>query len=40
MKAANLDTLLRMQTSYEIAETRRKAGRIRVKPFVPKAMAA
>ncbi|CAN5514807.1 HigA family addiction module antitoxin [soil metagenome] len=36
----SMDTLLRMQTSYEIAETRRKAGRIRVKPFVPKAMAA
>jgi addiction module HigA family antidote len=36
----SMDTLLRMQTSYEIAETRRKASRIRVKPFVPKAMAA
>ena len=36
----SMDTLLRMQTSYEIAETRRNAGRIRVKPFVPKAMAA
>jgi antitoxin HigA-1 len=37
---ASMDTLLRMQTSYEIAEMRLKAGRIRVKPFVPKAMAA
>lgn len=36
----SMDTLLRMQTSYEIAETRRKAGRIRVKPFVPKTLAA
>jgi addiction module HigA family antidote len=36
----NMDTLLRMQTSYEIAETRRNAGRIRVKPFVSKALAA
>ena len=35
----SMDTLLRMQTSYEIAETRRKASRIRVKPFTPK-MAA
>jgi antitoxin HigA-1 len=31
----SMDTLLRMQTSYEIAETRRKASRIRVKPFPP-----
>jgi addiction module HigA family antidote len=36
----SMDTLLRMQTSYEIVETRRKASRIRVKAFVPKALAA
>lgn len=36
----SMDTLLRMQTSYEIAETRRKASRIRVKPFSPKVLAA
>jgi hypothetical protein len=35
-----MDTLLRMQTSYEIAGTRRKASRIRVKPFSPKSLAA
>ncbi len=36
----SMDTLLRMQTSYEIAEARRKASRIRVKPFSPKSLAA
>jgi addiction module HigA family antidote len=36
----NMDTLLRVQTSYEITETRRKASRIKVKPFTPKTMAA
>jgi addiction module HigA family antidote len=36
----SMDTLLRMQTSYEIAQTRRRASRIRVKPFTPKKMAA
>jgi addiction module HigA family antidote len=36
----SMDTLLRMQTSYEIAQTRRRASRIRVKPFTPKTMVA
>ncbi|MBM3649205.1 MAG: HigA family addiction module antidote protein [Alphaproteobacteria bacterium] len=36
----SMNTLLRMQTSYEIAETRRKASRIRVKPFSPRTLAA
>ena len=31
-----MDTLLRMQTSYEIAETRDRAASIKVKRFVPK----
>lgn len=35
-----MDTLLRMQTSWEIAEARRGAGRIRVKPYAPKKAAA
>ena len=30
-----MDTLLRMQTSYEIAATRKRAGRIKVKRYVP-----
>lgn len=33
----NMDTLLRMQTSYEIAQTRRRADTIDVKPFRPAA---
>ena len=34
-----MDTLLRMQTSYEIAETRSHEAEIKVKPFVPKTKA-
>lgn len=34
-----MDTLLRMQTSYEIAEARDRAARIKVKRYVPKASA-
>jgi addiction module HigA family antidote len=29
----SMDTLLRMQTSYEIAQTRKRAGSIDVKPY-------
>jgi len=32
-----MDTLLRMQTSYEIAEVRKREGAIKVKRYVPKA---
>jgi addiction module HigA family antidote len=32
-----MDTLLRMQTTYEIAEARRHQGKIRVQPFVARA---
>ena len=35
-----MDTLLRMQTSWEIALTRRSAGRIRVKSYIPRKIAA
>lgn len=35
-----MDTLLRMQTSWEIAVARRSAGRIRVKPYTPRKIAA
>ena len=31
-----MDTLLRMQTAYEIAETRRHEAEIKVRPFTPK----
>lgn len=31
----SMDTLLRMQTSYEIARTRRRAGEIEVEPYAP-----
>jgi len=31
-----MDTLLRMQTSFEIAETRERASEIKVKRYVPK----
>ena len=30
-----MDTLVRMQTAYEIAQTRSKAGEIQVAPFIP-----
>jgi len=30
-----MDTLLRMQTAYEIAEARRRENDIKIKPFVP-----
>jgi len=32
-----METLLRMQTAFEIAEVRQQAGRITVKRYVPKA---
>ncbi|MSO74644.1 MAG: addiction module antidote protein, HigA family [Alphaproteobacteria bacterium] len=32
-----MDTLLRMQTAVEIAEARRREGRIKVKPYLPRA---
>ncbi len=35
-----MDTLLRMQTSWEIAQARRNAGRIRVKAYSPRKIAA
>jgi addiction module HigA family antidote len=35
-----MDTLLRMQTSWEIAQARKGAARIRVRPYVPKRIAA
>jgi len=31
----SMDTLMRMQNSYDIAKTRQRAGQIRVAPFVP-----
>jgi addiction module HigA family antidote len=31
-----MDTLLRMQTAFEIAETRKRAGKIKVARYVPK----
>jgi addiction module HigA family antidote len=33
----SMDTLLRMQTSYDIAQTRQRADTIDVKPFAPAA---
>jgi addiction module HigA family antidote len=33
----SMDTLMRMQNSFDIAQARKRAGQIRVKPFVPKA---
>src|SRR5262249_16518007 len=35
-----MDTLLRMQTAYEIAEVREREGKIRVKKYVPKQQPA
>ncbi len=35
-----MDTLLRMQTSFEIAATRARAGEIKVKRFVAKSRRA
>jgi antitoxin HigA-1 len=35
-----MDTLLRMQTSWEIAQARKRAARIHVKPYIPKRAAA
>jgi len=35
-----METLLRMQTAFEIAEVRQKAGEIRVERYVPKATGA
>jgi addiction module HigA family antidote len=35
-----MDTLLRMQTSFEIAEARKREGRIKVKRYVPSRSAA
>lgn len=35
-----MDTLLRMQTAYEIAEARRRAGEIKVERYAPKPMPA
>jgi addiction module HigA family antidote len=35
-----MDTLLRMQTSWEIAQARKNAARIRVRPYIPKRAAA
>jgi addiction module HigA family antidote len=35
-----MDTLLRMQTSWEIAQARKNAARIRVRPYSPKRAAA
>ncbi len=34
-----MDTLMRMQNSYDIARTRKQAGKIKVKRFAPKARA-
>ena len=34
----SMDTLLRMQTSFEIAETRKKESRIKIKRYVPPKM--
>jgi plasmid maintenance system antidote protein VapI len=36
----SMDTLLRMQTSYDIAQTRQRADTIDVKPFAPAAAAS
>jgi addiction module HigA family antidote len=36
----SMDTLLRMQTSYDIAQTRQRADTIDVKPVVPLAAAS
>lgn len=35
----NMDTLMRMQTAYDIAKTRRTAASIKVRPFTPEARA-
>jgi len=33
----SMDTLMRMQNSYDIAQTRKRADEVDVKPFLPKA---
>jgi addiction module HigA family antidote len=33
----SMDTLMRMQNSFDIAQARKRASQVRVKPFIPKA---